>query len=76
MTGVQTCALPIFPPLYLLQSGVVAEGAEGPGGGGEDGGGGGEGGSLGSRFTFNPRTKEIYNNRGSILETFSFPEIF
>jgi hypothetical protein len=61
-----------IPPLYLLQSGVVSEGDGG--GGGEDGGG--EGGSLGSRFTFNPRTKEIYNNRGSILEAFSFPEIF
>ncbi len=57
-----------IPPLYLL---VNAAAGEEEGGGGEDGGSG-----LGSRFTFNPKTKELYNNRGSIIETFSFPEIF
>jgi hypothetical protein len=63
-----------MPPLYLLQTGIQPE--EDRGGGGEEGGGGGEGGLLGSRFTFSPKSKEIFNNRGSILESYSFPEIF
>jgi hypothetical protein len=37
--------------------------------------GGGEGG-LGSRFTFNPKTGELFNNSGDEVEVFSFPEIF
>lgn len=59
-----------IPPLYLLQN---ASASEGGGAGGEDERGED---SLGSRFTLSPKTKELFNNSGSILEAFSFPEIF
>jgi hypothetical protein len=57
-----------IPPLYLLESTEaqeqVADTAD------EDRGG------VGERFSFNPNAKEVYSNRGSIIEAFSFPEIF
>lgn len=59
-----------IPPLYWLENSAAEE--ESAGGGGEDFGGGG----MGDRFSFNPNTKELYSNRGRIIETFSFPEIF
>lgn len=61
-----------IPPMFLLKSGVKPEWDESEGGGD----GGGEGGMIGSRFTFSPKNKEVYNNRGAVLETFSVPEIF
>ena len=65
-----------IPPKYLLlkdrstSTEPVDETLRGGGqlGGGEDG--------LGSRFTFNPKTKELYNNSRDEIEAYSFPEIF
>ena len=67
-----------IPPLYLLQNSAPAQDTGFGGLGGEEGGGGegGGNGGLGDRFTFNPSTKELFSNRGSMVEAFSFPEIF
>lgn len=69
-----------IPPLYLLQNASPPKDTGFAGlGGGDEGGPGGEGGGaggMGDRFTFNPKTKELFSNRGSMVEAFSFPEIF
>jgi len=57
-----------IPPLYLLQSAGAEGGERGEDERGQD--------SIGSRFMFSAKAKELYNNRGSILEVYSFPEIF
>jgi len=70
-----------IPPKYLLlrDRSSIPQVDETLAGGGQLGGGdaGGEGGGgLGSRFTFNPKTKELFNNSGDEVEAYSFPEIF
>jgi len=65
-----------IPPKYLLlkaRSTSTEPVDETLGGGGQLGGG--EGG-LGSRFAFNPKTKELFNNSRDEIEAYSFPEIF
>jgi len=64
-----------IPPKYLLLKAGTRAGGGGGGEGGGDGAGEG-GGGLGSRFTFNPKTKELFNNSGAEIEAYSVPEIF
>jgi hypothetical protein len=65
-----------IPPLYWLENAAMGKDRT-PGSvldeGDEDSD---REGGMGDRFTFNPAAKELYSNRGRIIETFPFPEIF
>jgi hypothetical protein len=63
-----------IPPLYWLENAAVGKDRT-PGSAVDDEGDATDGG-MGDRFSINRNSKELYSNRGRIIETFSFPEIF